>query len=125
MVGCKSVAIDIFWFTQIDSVMEDDELAVFFQVQPFKGRSTKGSWEFLLVATDEAFNSHRFIVWQTLLWKDELFFTGDFVPVFLDDSTGSWCQTLMSDDYLLMKQLQEEDDMLRPATSKLYNKPWW
>lgn len=115
-----------FGLRKIDSVMEDDELAVFFRNNHFSTLYKKGPGEFYLLVTDEAFNSHRRIVWQSLnsvSGKDELFFTGDFVPVFLDDSTDHGA-TDMSDDYLLMKQLQEEDDMrMARNIQKLYNKP--
>lgn len=115
-----------FGLRKIDEVMGNDELAVFFRNNHFSTLYKKGPGELYLLVTDEAFSSHSRIVWQSLnsvSGKDELFFTGDFVPVFLDETAENGGADV-SDDYLLMKQLQEEDD-LRMARNmqKLYNKP--
>lgn len=111
---------------QLDMSMAADDLAVFFRNNHFSTLYKKGPGDLYLLVTDESFNSHRNIVWQSfnsVSGKDELFFTGDFEPVFLDEAAENNTASA-SDDYLLMKQLQEEDDRrMARRIQKLFNKP--
>lgn len=93
----------------IDLVKE--EFVIFFRNNHFNTFFKKGNQEFYLLITDASFNNKASkIVWQSLnsiSGKDDLFFTGDFLPI-LDidqDLPGE-----SNDDYLFSKRLQEEED---------------
>lgn len=105
--------------------LNPDEFTIFFRNNHFGTLYKKNDGDFYLLITDASFNktkkSFEKIVWQSLIsasGKDDLFFTGDFLPVLGDDEPE------MDQDYLLIKQLQEEDDekMAREMQER-YSKP--
>lgn len=111
---------------QIDASMAPGEFCVFFRNNHFSTLYKRGPADLYLLVTDEGFDSHRRIVWQSfnsVSGKDELFFAGDFEPVVLGaaDQHG---EPAMSDDYRLMRQLQEEDDLrMARRMQKQFNLP--
>lgn len=87
--------------------LHDEEFAVFFRNNHFNTLFKRSNLELYLLVTDAQVNNPTTnIVWQSLnsvSGKDDLFFTGDFLPVFDIDLHGE-------QDYLLSRQLQEEED---------------
>ncbi|CAI5758088.1 unnamed protein product [Candida verbasci] len=101
--------------------LDKGEFIIFFRNNHFNTLFKKNNNEFYLIVTDSSFiNKSSKIIWQSLNsvnGKDDLFFTGDFYPVLdIDDVTTTENQS----DYLLSKQLQEEED--RKLAEKLENR---
>lgn len=100
--------------------LQPEEFTVFFRNNHFNTLYKRADNDFYLLITDASFSSNNDVVWQSLisvLGKDDLFFTGDFIPVFGDTF----------DDYentLLVKKLQEQEDRaLAAELQKKYLKP--
>lgn len=96
----------------LDEVLEPEEFVVFFRNNHFSTLYKKDHNDFYTLLTDSSFqksdSSHKKIVWQSFIsvsGNEDLFFTGDFLPVLGDEDSASQDQ-----NYLLIKQLQEEED---------------
>lgn len=96
----------------LNSTLQPEEFIVFFRNNHFSTLYKKDENDFYSLLTDASFDrsnkSYKKIVWQSFIsvsGKDDLFFTGDFVPVLGDDDS-----TDHDNDYFLIKQLQEEED---------------
>lgn len=120
---------------KLNDQVETDEFIVFFRNNHFNTLFKKSDKEFYLLLTDSSFigtghSSSKFsqIIWQSLnsvSGNNDLFFTGEFTPV-LDinqDLPNSAPDTNNTNDYLLLKQLQEEEDQkLAAGLQKRYDK---
>lgn len=102
----NSTQLTRYGLSVMDNEMEADSVAIFFRNNHFstvyKGRNN----DFYLLLTDTAFIKRPSFVWQSMIsasGTDDLFFTGDFVP--LEDEPHP-----ESDDLAVVRQLQEEED---------------
>lgn len=92
--------------TVMDTRMEPDTVAIFFRNNHFSTVYKGDNNDFYLLLTDTVFTKRPNFVWQSLIsasGTDDLFFTGDFVPV--DDGAN-----LDPEDLTMLRQLQEEED---------------
>ncbi|KAK6198636.1 uncharacterized protein RJT21DRAFT_69619, partial [Scheffersomyces amazonensis] len=98
---------------KLNNELHDEEVVIFFRNNHFNTLFKKGDMDMYLLITDTAFNNKsNKIVWQSfnsVSGKDDLFFTGDFLPILeLDANIND--EGYNDSDYLLLKQLQEEED---------------
>mmetsp|Transcript_8941 Transcript_8941/g.8835 ORF Transcript_8941/g.8835 Transcript_8941/m.8835 type:complete len:402 (+) Transcript_8941:61-1266(+) len=109
----------------LNQTLQTEEFIVFFRNNHFSTLYKKDSNDFYTLLTDASFDkadkSYKSIVWQSFIsvsGKDDLFFTGDFVPVLGDEE-----YTSPDNDYILIKQLQEEEDeAIAKQMQQRYNK---
>lgn len=109
----------------LNQTLQTEEFIVFFRNNHFSTLYKKDSNDFYTLLTDASFDkadkSYESIVWQSFIsvsGKDDLFFTGDFVPVLGDEE-----YTSPDNDYMLIKQLQEEEDeAIAKQMQQRYNK---
>ncbi|CUM56627.1 uncharacterized protein AC631_04404 [Debaryomyces fabryi] len=109
----------------LNRTLEAEEFIVFFRNNHFSTLYKKDENDFYTLLTDASFHrtdkSYKDIVWQSFIsvsGKDDLFFAGDFVPVLEDIEYSS-----PDDDYMLIKQLQEEEDeAIAKQMQQRYNK---
>lgn len=112
--------------TKLDYTLQTDDFIIFFRNNHFSTLFKRNDNDFYLLITDDAFrsSSNQKIVWQSLIsvsGKDDLFFTGDFIPVFGDETFDIGGAS--DENVLLAKQLQEEDDQaLAKELQQRYNK---
>ncbi|CUM65747.1 uncharacterized protein PRCAT00003395001 [Priceomyces carsonii] len=95
---------------RLNSEMEAEQLVVFFRNNHFNSLFKKSDHEFYLLITDDSFRETP-IVWQSLnsvKGNEDLFFDGEFCPIF---DTNITAKESLDNDYLLMKKLQEEEDI--------------
>lgn len=109
--------------------LNTDNFIIFFRNNHFVTLYKRSDNDFYILVTDAIFNnksSNKKIVWQSLISVsgiDDLFFTGDFIPSFGDDTFD-----VMNDEndesYKLIKKLQEEEDqrMAQELQAKLNHK---
>lgn len=107
----------------LDYTLKSDDFIIFFRNNHFSTLLKRSDDDFYLLITDDAFRSNnQKIVWQSLIsvsGKDDIFFTGDFLPVFEDEVLGEESD----ENILLAKQLQEEEDQaMAEDLQKRYNK---
>ncbi|ODV81135.1 uncharacterized protein CANTADRAFT_5104 [Suhomyces tanzawaensis NRRL Y-17324] len=107
-IGLKRLNLDLL----------NEEFVVFFRNNHFNTLFKKNNQEFYLLITDSAFeNKASKIVWQSLnsvTGSDDLFFNGDFIPILdLDQDIDN---NEADADFLLSKQLQEEEDQAMAKT---------
>jgi hypothetical protein len=91
--------------------LSNEEFIIFFRNNHFNTMFKRGDQEFYLLITDEFLNNPSSkIVWQSLnsvSGKDDLFFSGEFLPILdIDQDVDT-----RGDDYMLTKQLQEQEDV--------------
>lgn len=102
---------------RLNSAVHLDDFVVFFRNNHFSTLYKRDIEDFYLLVTDTSFSTK--VVWQSInsvSGRDELFFSGDFVPVVENDGE--------SGDYELSKQLQEEEDQtLARQLQQRYDKP--
>lgn len=111
--------------SKLNDELQKDDFIIFFRNNHFNTLYKRKDNEFYLLITDCSFNfksSKKQVVWQSLIsvsGSDDLFFTGDFTPILgdsLDDDSSSFNvdhidrSNVSDSDYLLIKQLQEEED---------------
>lgn len=104
------------------------EFIVFFRNNHFNTLFKKDEQEFYILLTDASFTSKSSkIIWQSLnsvSGNDDLFFTGDFLPILDIDQDLPPHDETHGSDYLLLKQLQEEEDQrMAKEMQASYNKP--
>lgn len=109
----NSTQLTQYGIKHLDERLQVDDFIIFFRNNHFNTLYKKHDGDFYLLLTDSSFTKGSLIVWQSLIsisGKDDLFFTGDFLPV-LEDTTQDFSNmTMENEDYQLIKQLQEEDD---------------
>lgn len=109
----------------LNKTLQPEEFIVFFRNNHFSTLYKKDENDFYSLLTDASFDrsdkSYKNIVWQSFIsvsGKDDLFFTGGFAPVLGDDESNG-----NDDDYMLIKQLQEEEDeAIAKQMQQRYNK---
>ena len=109
----------------LNKTLRPEEFIVFFRNNHFSTLYKKAENDFYSLLTDASFDrsdrSYKNIVWQSFIsvsGKDDLFFTGDFAPALGDDESNG-----NDNDYMLIKQLQEEEDeAIAKQMQKRYNK---
>ncbi|KAK6461170.1 hypothetical protein DFJ63DRAFT_314959 [Scheffersomyces coipomensis] len=99
--------------TRLNQEIVPEEAIIFFRNNHFNTLFKKGDKDMYLLITDTSFNNKsNKIVWQSfnsVSGKDDLFFSGDFLPILeLDANIND--EGYNDNDYLLLKQLQEEED---------------
>lgn len=107
----NSTQLTTYGIKVLNSKLDSDDFIIFFRNNHFSTLYKKNDNDFYLLLTDSSFSKSSKIVWQSLIsisGKDDLFFTGDFLPVLEDDSQEY--DKKEDENYILMKQLQEEDD---------------
>ncbi|KAK6867228.1 Ubiquitin carboxyl-terminal hydrolase MIY1 [Candida tropicalis] len=119
---------------ELNDKLDTNEFIVFFRNNHFNTLFKKSENEFYLLLTDSSFvgsshtsNKSSQIIWQSLnsvSGNDDLFFTGDFNPVLdIDQDLPNFAPDTGNSDYLLLKQLQEEEDQkLAAGLQKRYDK---
>lgn len=93
----------------LDARLEAGSLAVFFRNNHFLTIYKAHEHDFYLLITDSSLASNK-CVWQSIisvLGKDDLFFTGDFVPLLENSELVPF---VLHEDLELVRQLQEEED---------------
>ncbi|RLV90166.1 Uncharacterized protein JA1_004782 [Spathaspora sp. JA1] len=114
--------------TKLNIGLNNQEFVIFFRNNHFSTLFKKSNNEFYILITDTSFQSKNSckIIWQSLnsiSGNDDLFFTGDFLPVLDIDQDLRHPEEDVSVDYLLTKQLQEqEDEELAKRMQKTYDK---
>lgn len=102
---------------RLNSLVHLDDFVVFFRNNHFSTLYKRDLEDFYLLVTDSSFS--RSVVWQSInsvSGRDELFFSGDFVPIVENEDEGG--------DYELSRQLQEEEDQtLAKQLQQRYDKP--
>lgn len=96
----------------LDEKVITDEFVVLFRNNHFSTLYKKGDDDFYTLLTDSSFGSRTKIVWQSListLGGDDLFFSGDFLPV-LEDTNDYVDMEIDDENRQIIKQLQEQDD---------------
>ncbi|EMG47121.1 hypothetical protein SBY92_000763 [Candida maltosa Xu316] len=117
--------------TSLNQDLNENEFIIFFRNNHFSTLFKKSDQEFYALLTDSSFvakaNNTKFskIIWQSLnsiSGNEDLFFTGDFMPI-LDIDQDLPGHEESGSDYLLLKQLQEEEDeKMAQRLQKNYNK---
>lgn len=106
-LSLNSTQLTKIGLTRLNLDLRDEEFIIFFRNNHFNTLYKKNNNDLYLLITDSVINDKsNKITWQSLnsvTGKDDLFFNGDFLPVF-DLDFG------IDEDYLLTKQLQEEED---------------
>lgn len=106
--------------------MDPTDVIVFFRNNHFSTLYKRNDEEFYMLTTDLSFkkgikNVNK-IVWQSLVsvsGKEDLFFTGDFLPILEDEPVETH-----DEDYRLIKELQENEDAeIARRMQEAYNKP--
>ncbi|EGW32937.1 uncharacterized protein SPAPADRAFT_60278 [Spathaspora passalidarum NRRL Y-27907] len=98
---------------KLNLCLVNEQFVVLFRNNHFSTMFKKSDKEFYVLITDTSFQTSKSsskIIWQSLnsiSGNDDLFFTGDFLPVLNVDQEP---QEQYDTDYLLTKQLQEEED---------------
>ncbi|KAI5965278.1 uncharacterized protein KGF55_001498 [Candida pseudojiufengensis] len=110
---------------KLDLLLESSQFIIFFRNNHFNTLFKKSSMEFYLLVTDSNFsdskNKTNKLIWQSLNsinGENDLFFTGDFMPVLdIDQDLGGVNEEgnnayndHLNSDLLLTRQLQEEED---------------
>ncbi|KAF6063813.1 hypothetical protein FOB64_005426 [Candida albicans] len=111
---------------KLNDELDINQFIIFFRNNHFNTLFKKSNQEFYILLTDSSFvnsNKSSKIIWQSLnsvSGKDDLFFMGDFTPVLDIDQDlpnvntsklgGDIYSQDQNPDYLLLKQLQEEED---------------
>ena len=95
--------------------LNEEEFIIFFRNNHFNTLFKKADLEFYLLITDSSFqDKSNLIIWQSfnsISGKDDLFFDGDFLPILdIDQDLPPGASGIDGSDYLLVKQLQEEED---------------
>ncbi|KAI5950504.1 hypothetical protein CANMA_005164 [Candida margitis] len=99
---------------KLDLDLASPQFIIFFRNNHFNTLFKKSRNEFYLLVTDSSFQSKSSrLVWQSLnsvSGEDDIFFTGDFMPVLdINQDIGQEIETFDS-DLMLSRQLQEEED---------------
>lgn len=111
-LNTNSTQLTAHGLKMLDESLPQDSLAIFFRNNHFSTMYKAHGHEFYLLITDTAFTqtSSNKYVWQSLIsvsGKDDLFFSGDFVPILDSSEPHSYPQ---NEDLELLRQLQEEED---------------
>ncbi|RCK66753.1 Protein FAM63A [Candida viswanathii] len=119
---------------ELNGSLNVDEFVVFFRNNHFNTLFKKSDSEFYVLLTDSSFTSTSHasnkpsqIIWQSVngvSGNDDLFFTGEFAPVLdIDQDLPNVGGDPNDTDYLLLRQLQEEEDQKMAAgLQKKYDK---
>ncbi|WEJ95391.1 hypothetical protein PSN45_002910 [Yamadazyma tenuis] len=108
----------------LNQTLEDDEFVVFFRNNHFSTLFKKSDNDFYALLTDYSFGSNTRIIWQSLISSsgtDDLFFTGDFVPVLEeseDDEGSAFAREVQQQEDLLYAQELHEREQERARKAK-------
>lgn len=107
----NSTQLTEYGLKKIDELMAPDLVAIFFRNNHFSTLYKGKDNGFYLLITDRDFCKHDGYTWQSLnsiSGDEDLFFTGDLVPIFQDTDIGS---AGAETDLQMAKALQEEEDV--------------